>query len=226
VKDDRVNLGNFEAFVTSLEEAYGDPDRVNTAKRVLAKLRQGNRGFVAYYAEFQRLIADLNWNDAAKRVALHRGLCEELKDILSTQDLPEDWSRYIALVKRRDMQYCARKAETHRSSGQTKPATMPTARNTSPNLAQDAPHPTSSSSGHFGPAPMDLSAARCQLCPEERQKRIDENRCLYCGGFNHMVRDCPNKPKTSVRPLRGAVAEMAQPEMSGSSTPNPQSGNV
>jgi hypothetical protein len=36
-----------------------------------------------YYAEFQCLIADLNWNDTVKRMALHRGLCEELKDILS-----------------------------------------------------------------------------------------------------------------------------------------------
>jgi hypothetical protein len=226
VKDDRVNLANFEAFVTSPEEAYGDPDRVNTAERALAKLRQGNRDSITYYAEFQCLIADLNWNDAAKRAALHRGLCEELKDILSTQDLPEDWSCYVALVKKRDMQYRARKAEAHRSSGQTKPATMPTARNTSQNPAQSAPHPTSSGSGHFGPAPMDLSATRRWLSPEERQKRIDENRCLYCGGFNHMARDCPNKPKTSVRPLRGAVAEMAQPEMSENSTPNPQSGNV
>jgi hypothetical protein len=90
MKDDRVNLGNFEAFVTSVEEAYGDPDCVNTTKWALAKLHQGNWDFVVYYAEFQCLIADLNWNDAAKRMALHRGLCEELKDILSAQDLPED----------------------------------------------------------------------------------------------------------------------------------------
>jgi hypothetical protein len=92
IKDDRVNLANFEAFMTSLEEAYRDPDHMNTAERALAKLRQGNRDFVTYYAEFQCLIADLDWNDAAKCAALHRGLCEELKDILSTQDLPEDWS--------------------------------------------------------------------------------------------------------------------------------------
>jgi hypothetical protein len=32
VKDDSVNLENFEAFVTSLEEAYEDPDHVNTAE--------------------------------------------------------------------------------------------------------------------------------------------------------------------------------------------------
>jgi hypothetical protein len=42
MKDDGMNLGNFEAFVTSLEEAYRNPDCVNTAERVLAKLRQGN----------------------------------------------------------------------------------------------------------------------------------------------------------------------------------------
>jgi hypothetical protein len=226
MKDDHVNLANFEAFMTSLEEAYGDPDRVNTTKRALAKLRQGNRDFVTYYAKFQRLIADLDWNDAAKRTALHRSLCEELKDILSTQDLPEDWSCYVALVKKWDMQYRACKAEAHRSSRQTKPTTMPTTCNTSPNTAQNAPHPTSSSSSHFGPVPMDLSAARRRLSPEERQKRIDKNRCLYCGGFNHIARDCPNKPKTSVRPLRGAIAKTAQPEMSESTTPNPQSGNV
>jgi hypothetical protein len=218
MKDDRMNLGNFEVFVTSLEEAYGDPDCVNTAERALAKLHQGNRDFVAYYAEFQCFIADLNWNDAAKHAALHCRLCEELNDILSTQDLPEDWSCYIALVRRWDMQYHARKAKTHRSSRQTKHTTMPTTCNTSPNPHQNAPHPTSSGSGHFGPAPMDLSAARCRLSPKERQKRIDENRCLYCRGFNHMARDCPNKPKTSGYPLRGAVAETAQPETSDSST--------
>jgi hypothetical protein len=104
VKDDRVNLENLEAFVTLLDEAYGDPDHVNTAERTLAKLRQGNRDFVTYYVEFQCLIADLDWNDAVKRAALHRGLSEQLKDILSTQDLPEDWANYVALVKKRDMQ--------------------------------------------------------------------------------------------------------------------------
>jgi hypothetical protein len=42
-----------------------------------------------------------------KRATLHSGLSEELKDILSTEDLPEDWANYIALIKKRDMQYHA-----------------------------------------------------------------------------------------------------------------------
>jgi hypothetical protein len=159
MKDDHVNLANFEAIMTSLEEAYRDPDHMNTAERALAKLRQGNQDFVMYSAKFQRLIVDLNWNDAAKHAALHRGLCEELKHILSTQDLPEDWSCYVTLMKKQDIQYRACKVEAHRSYGQTKPATMPTACNASPNPTQNAPYPTSSSSGPFGPVPMDLSAA-------------------------------------------------------------------
>jgi hypothetical protein len=52
VDNDHVDLDNFDAFVTSLEEAYGDPDRANTAERALSKLRQGNRDFVSYYAKF------------------------------------------------------------------------------------------------------------------------------------------------------------------------------
>jgi hypothetical protein len=52
VENDHVNLETFGDFVTTLEESYGDPDRINTAERAIAKLRQGNRDFVTYYTEF------------------------------------------------------------------------------------------------------------------------------------------------------------------------------
>jgi hypothetical protein len=226
VRPDRINLATFEDFASTLEEAYGDPDRVSTAERGLAKLRQGNRDFVTYHAEFQRLVADVDWNDAAKRAAFHRGLCDELKDILSTQDIPEDWHEYVALVKKRDSQFRARKAELHRHTVPTKSVPTPAAHSTPSTPAQNTPHPTSSGSGHLGPAPMDLSAARRRLSPEERQKRIDENRCLYCGGFNHLARDCPNKPKNPTRPIRGAVAELVAPEELSETAESAQSGNV
>jgi hypothetical protein len=187
MKDDQVNLEKCEAFVMSLEEAYRDPDHVNTAERALTKRCLGNQDFVMYYAEFQRLIADLNWTDAAKCIALHRSLSEEHKDILSTQDLPKEWSSYITLVKKCNMQYHICKAESHRCSGQNKSTSTLDPCNVSPVPAQPTPHPTSSSSSHFGPIPIDLLAARHCLSHEECQKRIDEGHCLYCGGFNHMA---------------------------------------
>jgi hypothetical protein len=66
IKDDHVNPENFEACVTLLDEAYGDPDHMNTPKRILTKLCQGNWDFVTYYLEFQCLIINLDWNNAVK----------------------------------------------------------------------------------------------------------------------------------------------------------------
>jgi hypothetical protein len=42
VENDHVNLETFGDFVTTLEESYGDPNRINTAEWAIAKLRQGN----------------------------------------------------------------------------------------------------------------------------------------------------------------------------------------
>jgi hypothetical protein len=226
VYPDRINLTTFKNFVSTLEEAYSDPDRVSTAERGLAKLCQGNRDFVTYHAEFQRLVADVDWNDAAKWAAFHWGLCDELKDILSTQDIPEDCHEYIILVKKRDSQFRAHKAELHRPPVPTKSTPTPAACSTPPTPTQNTPHPTSSGSGHLGPAPMDLSTARCRLSPEECQKRIDENRCLYCGGFNHLARDCPNKLKNLTHPICRAVAELVAPEELSETAKSAQSGNV
>jgi hypothetical protein len=55
---------------------------------------------------------------------------------------------------------------------------------------------------------MDLSSFKKKLTDEERAKRIAEGRCLYCGGFNHVARFCPVKPKT---PLRGNEGYMPTP---------------
>jgi hypothetical protein len=185
VENDHVNLETFGHFVTTLEESYGNPDHINTAERAIAKLRQRNQDFITYYAEFQRLASDLDWNNAAKRATFHRGLCDELKDILSTQDVLEDWNQYVALMEWRDQQFCARKAESTCPTAVTKAASsLPCS--TPPASTQNTPHRMSSGSGHLGPAPIDLSVAHQYLSPEERQKRIDENRCLYCGGFNYM----------------------------------------
>ena len=74
---------------------------------------------------------------------------------------------------------------------------------------------------------MDLSAARRQLSPEERQKRIDEGRCLYCGGFYHRARDCPNKGKAPGRPpMRGAATAPAETLEVSDSAPIAESGKV
>src|SRR3977135_55844 len=70
--------------------------------------------------------------------------------------------------------------------------------------------------------PMDLSSGRKKLTSEERQKRISEGRCMYCGGLGHVVRNC------TVKPLKGNGASLspATPVPDPSPTPSSSSGSL
>jgi hypothetical protein len=55
-----IGLGDLPAFIHLLEAAFGDPDRVATAERAMKEIKQKNREFSLYYAEFQVVAADLD----------------------------------------------------------------------------------------------------------------------------------------------------------------------
>jgi hypothetical protein len=130
------------------------------------------------------------------------------------------------LMKKHDMQYRICKLEYHHSSGQNRPISMLATCNTSLVPTQPFPHPTNSSSSYFGPASINLWAARYCLSYKEHQKRIDEGYCLYCSSFNHIVCDCPNKPKVSDYPLHSTAAKVATQPKTSMSSPTCQLGNV
>jgi hypothetical protein len=192
IKPDRIDFATVDDLLNVLDIAFGDPDQTATAERKLETLKQANKEFAVYYAEFQRYAADVDWNEAAKRSALLRGLNNEIKDALMLIDnIPTGFNDFVTSVQRLDNRIRARAAE---KQGRTAP------RVTNP-APRPAPTPSTSSGTH--PGPMDLSSYRRTLPIEERRKRIAEGRCLYCGGFGHVARDCPNKRPA---PLRGNEA--------------------
>jgi hypothetical protein len=54
-----IGLEGLPAFIQLLEAAFGDPDRVAAAERNVREIRQKNRKFSQYYAEFQVIAADV-----------------------------------------------------------------------------------------------------------------------------------------------------------------------
>jgi hypothetical protein len=154
----------------------------------MREIKQTNREFSQYYAEFQVIAADWNWNYSALRNALRSGLSEEMKDSIIHTDMPEDLSAFVTLFQKRDNQIRQRKAEKAAQYKWTPPSmTKPS----SPPPASNAPEtaPAEIVTSYTGPAPTDLSAGRRKITDEERQKRFAEGRCLYCGGFNHRAVD-------------------------------------
>jgi len=63
---------------------FNDPDRTRTANREIRKLKQKSGAFAPYFAEFGRIMGDLNWNEEAQSEQLYEGLSDEIKDVLVT----------------------------------------------------------------------------------------------------------------------------------------------
>jgi len=69
-EDGTIGLEDLPDFIPLLEAAFGDPDRVATAERKMQEIKQKNHEFSQYYAEFQVIAADLDWNHSALQNAL------------------------------------------------------------------------------------------------------------------------------------------------------------
>jgi hypothetical protein len=54
----------WEEFKTAITRAFGEADSKEVARRKFKAARQGNRSAAAYWADFQRIMADLDYNDA------------------------------------------------------------------------------------------------------------------------------------------------------------------
>lgn len=205
VRNDRIDLANFESLVQILETAFGDPDRKATAETKLLSLRQANRDFSTYFAEFQRYASEVEWNNAAKLARLRNGLSQELLTDLITITEPEDFTEFAALCQRLDNK---RRALSVSRKTLPPPKPITTTRSTGsigPNSSTPAPTTSTATGTHSGP--MDLSAGRRRLSPEERGRRLAEGRCLYCGGLGHMAKDCT----VAKRPLRAAAVSSSAP---------------
>ena len=110
-EDGTIGLEDLPAFIQLLEAAFGNPDRVATAERKMREIKQKNREFSQYYAEFQVIAAYLDWNPSALRNALRIGLSEEMKDSFTYSDMPDNLPAFVMVCQKWDDQIQQRRAE-------------------------------------------------------------------------------------------------------------------
>jgi hypothetical protein len=192
-EDGTIGLDDLPAVIQLLEAACGDPERVATAERTMRVNKQKNREFSQYYAEFQVIAADLDWNPSALGNALRIGLSEEMKDSVTYSAMSEELPEFVTVCQKRDNHIRQRRAEKvaqNKGGGIGFACPRPPPPPKAPETA-----PAGTIAGYSGPAPRNLSAGGRGISAEERAMRFADVRCLYCGGFNHRAAECAARKK-------------------------------
>jgi hypothetical protein len=203
VLPDKIKLDSVESLISILEAAFGDPDQVGTASAEPDKLTQGNKEFSQYYAEFQHLMAILDYDSNAKNAALKRGLSRELQPSLIYQaEEPQHFATLVVLCMKLDYRI-------HAHAVATKCQTTPAPLRTGPASPRPSAHPTSTNSGNYGATPMDLSASQKAQNQRQRDEHMAKGLCLYCGSADHFKSECPPLAANNSRKVRLAAAEFS-----------------
>ncbi|KAL0195064.1 hypothetical protein M9458_008636, partial [Cirrhinus mrigala] len=168
------NLGqstypSFSTFLQKFKEVFQPSPESSEAGKQIVALRQGRRTAADYALEFRTLAAQSGWNDGPLKLHYRKGLNQDLQVELACRDEGLTLNQYIDLSIRID--------NVMRSHKPNRPLT---------NVFQTQPSTPSV------PEPMQLGTTK--LTVEERERRICNNLCLYCGQAGHIRATCPTRP--------------------------------
>ncbi|KAK3544185.1 hypothetical protein QTP86_008287 [Hemibagrus guttatus] len=167
---------SYAVFVEHFKEVFGKPSWDSSVGEELCKLRQGKLMVTEYAIQFRTLAAKSGWNEQALLAAYHQGLSPQVRLHLTAHEDTIGLERLIQLSIRvaTRMQSCV-----HRSQDQLRPYNR-----------RDRPEPVSPPE----PAPEPMQLGTTHLNPAERQRRLTQSLCLYCGDPGHALPACPIHP--------------------------------
>jgi hypothetical protein len=207
----------WDNFKAALEHAFGEVDREEAAYEKFQKIEQGNRTAAAYWAEFQKIKADLTFPDNVCIARFRSGLHLEVKRYMILHGTPTtDLITFATAAIQADSRLCQLGLITRRTSKQPEPRFQGASR-----------EPSVDPGG-----PMDLDATRRYRFSRRPTRPFNRNPttegCFNCGKKGHFIKDCkqPRNPARYRKPFRAAEATYeeydepeAEPEL------EPQSGN-
>jgi hypothetical protein len=206
---------DFAAFKADLDNVYLDRNYRDRCARRLLALRQ-TKSASAYSVEFKSLVEHLDYSPDGKRDLYFEHLNPTLKATIAIQGRAPTFEDLIDQSIRIDQaQFDAQKAQgsSSRSNDANQPAatTLPPAskkfldnpitRSTPAPTPTLAPNPKSAPSSKPAPRPNFGSHPRPPLTDAEKQRRRDNNLCMYCGDPGHSIDACPRRPLVPVNYL-------------------------
>ncbi|KAE8262024.1 hypothetical protein A4X09_0g7552 [Tilletia walkeri] len=179
----------FEEFQENLDANFAEIDPL---EHWLVKwdVLQQKSSVSVYLSEFTAVASHLDLTDQIKIHHFKRGLKDEVLNQLALLPQPSDFDGLVKLANQIDGRLFAQR--------RSKPSTQATSIQIKPKMSFKSTAvniPVHVKPVATGPVPMQLDASqrRGPLTEAEKQRRRDNNLCLYCGGSGHMATTCPVK---------------------------------
>ncbi|KAL0186760.1 hypothetical protein M9458_018430, partial [Cirrhinus mrigala] len=161
-------IHSYEQFTNHFSEVFSTTTGHLSTTDQLFRLQQGRTSVTEYTLHFRTLVVASGWNEKALLGAYRQGLNPDIRAAMALYD---DSIGLEAFLQR----------TTH--VAQNLAACQP---------SMTAPQPASVVACSPVPEPMQIDSTR--LSREERNRRLLNGLCLYCGEPGHRIRQCPVRP--------------------------------
>ncbi|CAJ1055491.1 Vang-like protein 2 [Xyrichtys novacula] len=170
----------------------------------LLDLRQESLPVSQYAINFRILVASSGFGDTALPAIFRKGLTGEIKDELAVWEESSSLNELIELSIRIDNRLRKRRRERRADQTRRSPASSVCSPGDYASWPDVSPHLAPE---HHSPPPDEsMQLGRSRLTPAERQWRMREKLCLYCGCGGHYLATCTEMPKRQGSPVgRGAL---------------------
>jgi hypothetical protein len=220
---------NWRAFVQELNTNFGTIDPVGDAEDDLENLKmKDTQRIIRYNVEFNKYAARAQWDQKALQHRYYKGLPDRIKDMMGNQGKPDTLKGMKIAAQQMDARHWERVREKSRAKRVPTKSDKPSAdankkftsqsnnnsgnsgkkdnRNKSnSNQKSNATGSASDSAPPKKPSISDKLGKDGKLTSTERQRRFDQNLCMFCGGVGHMAKDC-NKSGSSASKAKGRSA--------------------
>lgn len=168
---------SFEEFHHEMSRLFDRSAQGDEAAARLSRLSQGRSSVTDYAIRFQTLAAACRWNEAALRARFLEGLSFPIADELAATEIPRELEDIISLALRVEGRLALRRQLRSRSNWRSQETRQESTTEAPPSVPE--------------PEPMQLGSVH--LTAAQRQHRLKENLCFYCGKSGHLVSACPVK---------------------------------
>ena len=221
-------MKNWKAFCAELTTNFGVADPRGDALAQFKELEMLDKShIVRFNVKFTHLAAFLKYPDVVLKDEYESRLAPRIKDMLPyLQEPPKTYAELRQAALQIDNRYWKRQAEKSREEKKAKASENKgknsgssgnsgnsgssgnKSHNSNSGNSSKSSKPANNSSSSSSSAPSHLGKDG-KLTPAERQRRLDNNLCMFCAGAGHKAKDC-RKPTSSAAKARAATADTSK----------------